>query len=420
MCRQKDRSVHPCFEKKSACSVGRVHLPVAPTCNIQCNYCDRKHDCINESRPGVTSAVLSPTQASAYLDMVLEREPRIRVVGIAGPGDPLAEPSRTLETIRLVAQAHPELLFCLSTNGLGLPDVVDALADLGVTHATVTVNAVDPKVGSQIYRWVRFAKRVYRGEEGARLLFSRQEEGIRRLKERGMTVKVNTIVIPTVTENHVLEVSRWAAGLGVDIQNLLPLCPAAQTPFAALGEPEEHLVEALRNEASALLPQMRHCQRCRADAVGLLHADQSRDLAPVLRQVAHGPAVSRPYVAVASREGLLVNQHLGEAAALQIWQPGQSPRLVATRPAPEPGGGDGRWRQMAQVLGDCSAVLVRAAGARPKEVLSQQGITVYEVEGLVRDVLAAYAEGQDMGAFRPCSGTGCRGALGGGGVGCGA
>ena len=56
-------NLHPCFNAKVKGQFGRVHLPVAPKCNILCNYCNRKFDCVNESRPGVTSSVLSPAQA---------------------------------------------------------------------------------------------------------------------------------------------------------------------------------------------------------------------------------------------------------------------------------------------------------------------------------------------------------------------
>ena len=55
--------VHPCFSEEAHHRFGRAHLPVAPACNLQCRYCVRKFDCANESRPGVTSRVLSPEQA---------------------------------------------------------------------------------------------------------------------------------------------------------------------------------------------------------------------------------------------------------------------------------------------------------------------------------------------------------------------
>ena len=40
-----------------------MHVAVAPACNIQCNYCNRKYDCANESRPGVVSERLTPEAA---------------------------------------------------------------------------------------------------------------------------------------------------------------------------------------------------------------------------------------------------------------------------------------------------------------------------------------------------------------------
>jgi len=90
-----DLSRHPCFNDAARHTFARIHLPVAPECNVQCNFCKRIYDCANESRPGVTSALLTPPQALSYLENVLQRDPRIAVVGIAGPGDPFATPERT-------------------------------------------------------------------------------------------------------------------------------------------------------------------------------------------------------------------------------------------------------------------------------------------------------------------------------------
>ena len=82
--------VHPCFDASAKNMHARVHLPVAPKCNIQCNYCNRKYDCVSESRPGVTSAVVTPFQAVEYLKELSNYLENISVVGIAGPGDPMA------------------------------------------------------------------------------------------------------------------------------------------------------------------------------------------------------------------------------------------------------------------------------------------------------------------------------------------
>lgn len=82
---------HPCYSADAQHKYARIHLPVAPRCNIQCNYCNRNFDCVNESRPGVTSEVLTPELAKEKFAWVKEQIERLSVVGIAGPGDALAE-----------------------------------------------------------------------------------------------------------------------------------------------------------------------------------------------------------------------------------------------------------------------------------------------------------------------------------------
>ena len=54
---------HPCYSEEAHHYFARMHVAVAPACNIQCNYCNRKYDCANESRPGVVSEKLTPDQA---------------------------------------------------------------------------------------------------------------------------------------------------------------------------------------------------------------------------------------------------------------------------------------------------------------------------------------------------------------------
>ena len=114
---------HPCLSAQAHFRYGRIHLPVAPRCNIRCGYCDRRYDCANESRPGVTSEVISPEAALDRVERALRLDSRLRVAGVAGPGEPLANPA-TLETLRLVRSRFPGLLLCLSTNGLVLSDAL--------------------------------------------------------------------------------------------------------------------------------------------------------------------------------------------------------------------------------------------------------------------------------------------------------
>ena len=419
-----DLSRHPCFNAEVKGRYGRVHLPVAPKCNIKCNYCNRKYDCVNESRPGVTSSILTPVQAVRYVEQVLEQEPRITVAGIAGPGDPFANPKETLETMRRIKERFPDMLLCLATNGLGLAPYLDDVAEIGVTHVTITVNAVEPEVGQHIYSWVRDGKVVYRGIAGARLLLERQLEAIKGLKSRGVTVKINVIVIPGVNDHHVPAVARKMKELGADILNCMPMYPNEDTPFADIPEPTRSHMEAIRSEAETFLPQMRHCTRCRADAVGLLDNDRTEEFRGCLSACSALPAATseeKSYVAVATLEGILVNQHLGEADRFEIWQKeGDGFRYVETRPTPAPGSGPKRWFQLAETLKDCRAVLISAIGETPRQLLTEYGILPVETDGFIEIGLKAVFRGEDLsrlkGRRQSIAKGGC--CSGGGGGGC--
>lgn len=388
-----DISRHPCFNDASRGRFARIHLPVAPDCNIQCNFCRRQYDCANESRPGVTSALLSPRQAILYLNSVLKKDPRIAVVGIAGPGDPFATPERTLETLHLVREQHPEMLLCVASNGLAVAPYAEDLAALDVSHVTLTVNAVDPAIGANIYAWVRDRKRVYRGLTGAQLLWERQAEAIRVLKHHGLTVKINTIIVPGVNDEHVVEIARQVAGLGADVANCVPLYPVAGTEFANVPSPSHDKVDAIRAEVAKHLSIMKHCTRCRADAVGLLGETMPAEVEACLRQAAAGSLDSndnRPYVAVATLEGVLVNQHLGEAEQIAVFgRNGNGFHRVETRSAPPSGGGPQRWAALAETFKDCRALLVASAGRAPCSALAEHGLKVVMMEGLIEEGLDA-------------------------------
>ncbi|MEQ9369620.1 MAG: nitrogenase cofactor biosynthesis protein NifB [Coleofasciculus chthonoplastes F3-SA18-01] len=397
---------HPCFNVKVKGQFGRVHLPVAPKCNIQCNYCNRKYDCVNESRPGVTSTILSPAQAAVYMEKVLEKEPRISVAGIAGPGDPFANPEETLGTMRLLREKFPDLILCLATNGLNLkPEYIDEIAEIGVSHVTVTINAIDPEITRKVYRWVRHEKSVYQGLKGAKLLLERQLVAVKGLKAAGITVKINCIVMPGINDHHVVEVAKAMAELGADLFNAMAMYPTAETPFEGLTEPDAIMMAKIRKECEEYLPQMRHCTRCRADAVGLLGADQSEEFHGCLiacsKKVIPIEEKERPYVAVATVEGILVNQHLGQADQFQIWQKtDQGFTLVEERLAPDRGSGFERWQKVATMLKDCRAILASSIGDNPKEILTKCGVLPVEMSGFIETGLQAVYEGSDLSKLK--------------------
>lgn len=409
---------HPCFNAKVRHKFGRVHLPVAPRCNIQCKFCDRKFDCVNESRPGVSSGILSPYQALVYLDHVFEEKKNISVVGIAGPGDPFANPEETMETLRLVRMKHKDVILCLATNGLGVGPYIDELKALNVGHVTITINAVDPDVATKIYSWVRNGKRVLPAEEGVRLLMNRQIEAVKELKRQGITVKVNTIMIPGINDDHIVEVARAAGELDVDIFNCIPYYTNAGSAFAHIPEPSREDLHRVRSESSRYIRQMTHCVRCRADAVGCLGEKESPTLMQKLKaceSMPERPDSERNLIAVASMEGFLVNQHLGQADELYIYKKsGKGISLVETRKTPDPGSGVQRWNELADLLSDCRSLLVGGVGHIPKTLLTEKGIRVHEIEGLIEDAVLSEFEGRSMNHLKKrdiplraeCSGAG--------------
>ena len=411
---------HPCFDGAARHGYRRVHLPVAPRCNIQCRFCDRRHDCVNESRPGVTSVELAPAQAVQYLGRYVEKYPDTSVAGIAGPGDPLANWPEVEETLRLAHQQFPDLQLCLATNGLRLPGLARHLAERRVSHLSVTVNAVDVAVGQRIYAWVREGKRIYRGDEAFQLLFKRQCEGLRAAKDFGLTVKVNTILIPGVNDDQMEKLARKVAELGADRINVMPLCPVPGTDFGAVQPPSANVIAEVRKKVAQYLPPMLHCARCRADAAGHIGEQNDSETTAMLKNAAVASLrldEDRPCVAVASHDGLLVNQHLGEATEFYIFrQDTGGIRCISRRKAPASGLGVERWRGLARVLSDCRALLVHAAGEPPKAALSSEGLLVLETEGLIQQALTSLYRGERpaMPVARTACGSGC----GGRGVGC--
>lgn len=257
---------HPCFAAGRASDKGRIHLPVCPACNIQCRFCERKF-CDDEVRPGVASQLLAPEEATDAVRRARELCPELTVVGIAGPGDTLATP-HALETFRQIGDSFPDMIKCMSTNGLLLPEKADELIAVGVGALTVTVNAVDPDIQARICAGIVYHGQAYTGSEAAAILIQNQLAGIRRVAEQGMTVKVNTVLIPGINDDHIATVARTVAKAGAKLYNIIPLIP--QHELADCPAPTCAQIEQARAQARPYIRVFEHCQRCRADAVGRL------------------------------------------------------------------------------------------------------------------------------------------------------
>lgn len=266
---------HPCFSKDAHHRFGRVHLPVAPACNIQCRYCIRKYNCANESRPGITSRVLTPVQALERVRAIVERNERLSVIGIAGPGDPLANDT-TFETMKAIHREFPELILCASTNGLYLSDRLEDLVKSGVRSLTITINAVMPETAEKIYSWVSYRGRCYTGRDAAECILWNQWKGLRNAIDAGLIVKVNSVLIPGVNDTEIPLIAWLAGRKGANIMNIIPLIPQAE--FKHLQRPTREMINRMREDCIRYVPQMTHCRQCRADACGELGEDKDMEL----------------------------------------------------------------------------------------------------------------------------------------------
>ncbi|MBE9182292.1 nitrogenase cofactor biosynthesis protein NifB [Oculatella sp. LEGE 06141] len=420
---------HPCYSEEAHHHYARMHVAVAPACNIQCNYCNRKFDCANESRPGVVSELLTPEEAAHKVLVIAGKIPQMTVLGIAGPGDPLANPEKTFRTFELIAEQAPDIKLCLSTNGLMLPEYVDRIKQLNVDHVTITINMVDPEIGSQIYPWVHYRRRRYKGLEAARILHERQMEGLQALKEADILCKVNSVMIPGINDQHLVEVNRVIREKGAFLHNIMPLISAPEhgTHFGLTGQrgPTPKELKTIQDNCSGNMKMMRHCRQCRADAVGLLGEDRSQEftkdkfmeMAPQydleLRQEVHSgiekfkeeiklaKAKVKPservkdspkiLVAVATKGGGIVNQHFGHAKEFQIFEvDANEAKFVGHRKIDQycqsGYGEDATLEYVIQAIADCKAVLVSKVGECPKAELREAGLQVVEAYDVIEKV----------------------------------
>ncbi|MBD2195005.1 MULTISPECIES: nitrogenase cofactor biosynthesis protein NifB [Calothrix] len=423
---------HPCYSEEAHHHYARMHVAVAPACNIQCNYCNRKYDCANESRPGVVSELLTPEEAAHKVLVIAGKIPQMTVLGIAGPGDPLANPEKTFRTFELIAEKAPDIKLCLSTNGLMLPDYVDRIKQLNIDHVTITINMVDPEIGAKIYPWVHYNRKRYRGIEGVRILHEKQMEGLQALKEADILCKVNSVMIPGINDEHLVEVNEVIRSKGAFLHNIMPLISAPEhgTHFGLTGQrgPNPKELKAVQDKCSGNMKMMRHCRQCRADAVGLLGEDRSQEftkdkfmeMAPEYnleqRQEVHAQieksqqeikatkqkAVetlqtttlkNRPkiLVAVATKGGGLVNQHFGHAKEFMVYEvDGSSAKFVGHRKIDhycQSGyGEEATLDNIIQAISDCKAVLVSKIGHCPQEELQKAGLQTVEAYDVIEKV----------------------------------
>ena len=352
---------------------GRVHLPVAPKALARGRFSPEK----------VLPRALSPDQALSWLEYLAGQGQVVKVVNINGPGDPLATPELTLLTLGLLRERYPGVSLCLTTLGIGAAAHAAELARVGLAHVSILLDAVDPEVAQRIYAWIRPGTKNMPLDKASCLLIDEQAESIAALVKAGVNVQAKTTVYPCINSEHIPAIAAKAAELRASEMKLFPFlakgedCPQPRDKAT----PEE--LAALAAQANEYLPttliDVAMCQEMIETELGEEVVNQA--LLPK-------PSLKRPHLAVCSSDGFEVDTHLGQAYQFLIYGPKDGPVvLLESRPAPEPGSGDGRWQQAALILSDCFAVLASAAGENPKRILADKGLPVLTQEGNVEGLV---------------------------------
>lgn len=354
----------------------RLVLPVAPQCIARSRY----------AAPEQNPPAMTPAEALAWLEAMQLRDGAIDTVEIGGPGDPLATPEYTVETIRQLRRQYPACTVVVSTLGLFADLHAQTLADNGLSQITLLVDAVDPEIVKKLYAWIRPGKKTVPLAKAAELLLSEQATAIAACKRVGMAVTIRSTAYPGVNLDHLEEVARQTASLGAEMMDIVP-CPAGSAGQEAPPAPDKERLRTVRALAAKhiLLVAPREETRQGQAAGG---GESSYPTAAMPR-----PSRERPNVAVVSSNGMDVDLHLGQAHKVMIYGPREDdglPCLLKTRIMPEAGGGSSRWEKLSLTLHDCFALLTANAGEKPRTLLREQGIAVLitdgDVEGMV-DVL---------------------------------
>jgi nitrogen fixation protein NifB len=284
-------------------------------------------------------------------------------------------------------------------------------------------------------------------------LIEQQQKGLQMLTDRGILVKVNSVMIPGVNDGHLEEVSKVVKEKGAFLHNVMPLIAEAEhgTFYGVMGQrgPTHEELQVLQDKCAGDMNMMRHCRQCRADAVGLLGEDrgeeftmdkvdemhidyeaamakraeyQSAALATLeaqrnqtgesfiaLSSVGVKQKETRPVLmAVATSGGGVINQHFGHAREFLVYEASPTDvRFIGHRRVElyceggdTCGDGESVLGKTIRTLQGCEAVLCSKIGYEPWEQLEQAGIAPngeHAMEAIEEAVAAVYAEMVEKG-----------------------
>lgn len=307
---------------------------------------------------------------------------------------------------------------------------------------------MDPEVGAKIYPWIFWKNRRIKGRKGVEILIEQQQKGLDVLVERGILVKVNSVMIPGVNDEHLEEVSRVVKAKGAFLHNVMPFIAGAEhgTFYGVMGQrgPTHRELQSLQDKCAGDMNMMRHCRQCRADAIGMLGEDRGSEFtmdkvelmevdyeASMKRRAEYHATVeanrdaqkkrsggafvslssiktkkkeTRPVLmAVATAGGGIINQHFGHAREFLVYEASMTDvRFIGHRKVDLYCSGGDTCGDAETTLGNiirtlegCEAVLCSKIGYEPWDLLESAGIQPngeHAMEPIEDAVAAVYAE----------------------------
>ncbi|MDH3329088.1 MAG: radical SAM protein [Desulfobulbaceae bacterium] len=381
----------PGTKKQEGCGCGkpkrisRLKLPVSSRAFARIRFAGSQ---------GSTKSLL-PIEALARLEMALQARIIPDLVELSGPGDPLAEPETTFETLELIHWKYPAMNLGITTLGIGGEQVAESLVQNGVSQVTMLVDAVDPEKIQKLYAWIRPGKKNIPLARAVQVLLDEQAGALKSFRQAGIGVIVKTTVYPGYNDDHVVKVAERVAELGAEAIMIVPYQPRKDEADVP-PEPGGEMMDLIHAQAAKRIKVMDEQSGPGEDFFSTLSPESGK----ILKNGLARPTRERPNVAVVSSNGIDVDLHLGHAIRILVYGPREDGPacLLETRDAPEPGGGSLRWDALADILQDCFALLTASAGESPRKVLGSRGICVMitesEIEGTV-DVL--YGGGKKKG-----------------------
>lgn len=327
---------------------------------------------------GKTSPAILPTDAINILESMLSEGVTISEVQISGPGDPLADMTRTVETLHKVHDKHVNLRLSISTLGLHGDQHAKMLADCGVSFITLLIDAIDPEVIKNLYLWIRPGTKTVPLSQASFLLADEQLRAIPAMVQAGMTVIVKTTVYPGINDNHIPALAEVISQLGAKRMILVP-CSSFTDEKSIMSPPDSIVMLNLCEIAGRHLPTV-----IAGDNPAQQESTTGNALSPAAAMLPK-PTKDRPNVAVVSSNGMDIDLHLGQAVKALVYGPREDGLvcLLSIRSLPEAGGGPKRWETIASTFSDCFALLAAGAGETPRTILSHHGITTLTTEGEV-------------------------------------